>query len=47
VAGITFEQSYTHSKTFNVTGGVSYDLKVYDGDYTNVLGLYLTLNWYF
>jgi biofilm PGA synthesis protein PgaA len=47
VAGITFEQSYVHSKTFNVTGGVSYDLKVYDGDYTNVLGLYLTLNWYF
>jgi hypothetical protein len=47
VAGITFEQSYVHSKTFNVTGGVSYDLKVYDGDYTNVLGAYLTLNWYF
>jgi tetratricopeptide (TPR) repeat protein len=47
VAGITFEQSYVHSKTFNVTGGISYDLKVYDGDYTNVLGLYLALNWYF
>ena len=47
VAGITFEQSYVHSKTFNVTGGISYDLKVYDGDYTNVLGLYATLNWYF
>jgi biofilm PGA synthesis protein PgaA len=47
VAGITFEQSYVHSKTFNVTGGVSYDLKVYDGDYTNVLGAYVTLNWYF
>jgi hypothetical protein len=47
VGGITFEQSYVHSKTFNVTGGVSYDLKVYDGDYTNVLGAYLTLNWYF
>ncbi len=47
VAGITFEQSYVHSKTFNVTGNVSYDLRVYDGDYTNVLGAYLTLNWYF
>jgi biofilm PGA synthesis protein PgaA len=47
VAGITFEQSYVHSKTFNVTAGVSYDLKVYDGDYTNVVGAYVTLNWYF
>jgi biofilm PGA synthesis protein PgaA len=47
VAGITFEQSYVHSKTFNVTGGISYDLKVYDGDYTNVVGAYVTLNWYF
>jgi len=47
VAGITFEQSYVHSKTFNVTGNVSYDLRVYDGDYTNVVGAYLTLNWYF
>ena len=47
VAGITFEQVYVHSKTFNVTGNVSYDLRVYDGDYTHVLGAYLTLNWYF
>jgi hypothetical protein len=47
VAGVTFEQSYVHSKTFNITGNVSYDLRVYDGDYTNVLGAYLTLNWYF
>lgn len=47
VAGITFEQSYVHSKTFNITGNVSYDLRVYDGDYTNVVGAYVTLNWYF
>jgi len=47
VAGVTFEQVYVHSKTFNVTGNVSYDLRVYDGDYTHVLGAYLTLNWYF
>ena len=47
VAGTTFEMTYVHSKTFNVTGNVSYDLRVYDGDYTNVVGAYLTLNWYF
>jgi len=47
VAGVTFEQIYVHSKTFNITGNVSYDLRVYDGDYTNVVGAYLTLNWYF
>lgn len=47
VAGITFEQVYVHSKTFNVTGNVSYDLRVYDGDYTHVVGAYVTLNWYF
>ncbi len=47
VGGITFETTYVHSKTFNVTGGVSYDLRVYDGDYTHVVGAYLTLNWYF
>ena len=47
VAGITFEQLYEHSKTFNVAGGVSYDLRVYDGDYTHVVGAYVTLNWYF
>ncbi len=47
VAGVTFEQSYVHSKTFNITGNVSYDLRVYDGDYTHVVGAYVTLNWYF
>jgi tetratricopeptide (TPR) repeat protein len=47
VGGITFEQTYVHSKTLDLTGGISYDLKTYDGEYTNVLGLYLILNWYF
>ena len=47
VGGATLEQVYVHSKTFNIRGNVSYDLKVYDGNYTNVLGLFLTLNWYF
>lgn len=47
VGGVTFEQVYEHSKKFNVTGNVSYDLRVYDGNYTNVVGAYLTCNWYF
>lgn len=47
IGGITFEQTYVHSKTLDLTAGVSYDLRIYDGDYTNVLGLYLVLNWYF
>lgn len=47
VAGVTLEEVYVHSRTFNVRGSASYDLRVYDGNYTNVLGLYLTLNWYF
>ena len=47
VGGITFEQTYVHSKTLDLTAGVSYDLRIYDGDYTHVLGLYLVLNWYF
>ena len=47
VGGITFEQTYVHSKTLDLTAGISYDLRIYDGDYTHVLGLYLVLNWYF
>jgi len=47
VGGITFEQTYVHSKTLDLTAGISYDLRIYDGDYTHVLGLYLILNWYF
>lgn len=47
VGGITFEQTYVHSKTLDFTGGISYDLRIYDGEYTHVLGLYLVLNWYF
>ncbi|HTZ38577.1 MAG TPA: hypothetical protein VMB77_00345 [Syntrophales bacterium] len=47
VGGVTLEEVYVHSRTFNVRGSASYDLRVYDGNYTNVIGLYLTLNWYF
>jgi hypothetical protein len=47
VAGITLEQTIVASKTFDVAGSVSYDLKVYDGDYTHVLATYLTVNWRF
>lgn len=46
-AGITYEHSYIHSKRLGMTGNVSYDLKVYDGSYTNTLGTYLTLDWHF
>jgi hypothetical protein len=47
VAGVTLEQQYTHSKTFSITGKVSYDLKAYDGNYTNALSTFLTLDWRF
>jgi tetratricopeptide (TPR) repeat protein len=47
VAGVTLEQQYTHSKTFSFTGNVSYDLKAYDGNYTNALSTFLTLDWRF
>jgi len=47
VAGITYEQLIVLSKTFQLTWNVSYDLRVYDGDYTNVLGAYFTLQWCF
>lgn len=47
VAGITYEQWIVLSKTFQLTWNVSYDMKVYDGDYTHVLGAYVTLQWCF
>ncbi|MCX5834244.1 MAG: hypothetical protein NTV99_07010 [Deltaproteobacteria bacterium] len=47
VAGITYEQLIVLSKTFQLTWNVSYDLRVYDGDYTHVLGAYVTLQWCF
>jgi biofilm PGA synthesis protein PgaA len=47
VAGITYEQLLVLSKTFQLTWNVSYDLRVYDGDYTNVLGAYFTFQWCF
>jgi predicted Zn-dependent protease len=47
VAGITYEQVLTLSKTFNLTWNASYDLKVYSGNYTHVLGAYFTFKKYF
>lgn len=47
VAGITYEQLIVLSKTFQLTWNVSYDLRVYDGDYTHVLGAYVSLQWCF
>jgi tetratricopeptide (TPR) repeat protein len=47
VGGVTLEQQYTHSKTLSITGKVSYDLKAYDGNYTNSLSTFLTLDWRF
>jgi len=47
VAGITYEQLITLSKTLQLTWNVSYDMRVYDGDYTHVLGAYVQLQWFF
>jgi tetratricopeptide (TPR) repeat protein len=47
VAGITYEQLIVLSKTFQLTWNVSYDMRVYDGDYTHVLGAYVSLQWCF
>ncbi|MDD3580615.1 MAG: tetratricopeptide repeat protein [Desulfobacca sp.] len=47
VAGITYEQLFNLSKTFGLTWNVSYDLRVYTGEYTHVLGTYFTFRKYF
>jgi len=47
VAGITYEQLLDISKTFGLTWNVSYDLRVYTGEYTHVLGTYFTFRKYF
>ena len=47
VAGLTLEQTLKWSKKFALTANVSYDLRVYDGDYTHVLGTYVGFKKYF
>lgn len=47
MAGVTLEQQYTHSKTVSMRGSVSYDLKSYDGRFSNALGTYLNIDWRF
>ena len=47
VAGITYEQALSLSKTFDMTWNTSYDLKVYSGNYVHVLGAYFTFKKYF
>ncbi|MFP3868834.1 MAG: hypothetical protein ACLFUU_11850 [Desulfobacteraceae bacterium] len=46
-AGITYEQLLVLSKSFSVNWNVSYDLRVYTGDYTHVLGTYFTFRKHF
>jgi hypothetical protein len=47
VAGLTIEQTLKWSKTFSLTANVSYDLRVYDGVYSHVLGAYFGFKKYF
>jgi biofilm PGA synthesis protein PgaA len=47
VAGLTLEQTVKWSKKFTLTANVSYDLRVYDGDYSHVLGTYVGFKKYF
>jgi Flp pilus assembly protein TadD len=47
VAGLTLEQKLKWSKRFTMTANVSYDLRVYDGVYSHVLGAYVGFKKYF
>jgi len=47
VAGLTLEQKLKWSKRFTMTANVSYDLRVYDGVYSHVLGAYAGFKKYF
>lgn len=47
VAGLTLEQKLKWSKKFTMTANVSYDLRVYDGVYSHVLGAYVGFKKYF
>jgi biofilm PGA synthesis protein PgaA len=47
VAGLTIEQKLKWSKTLTVTANVSYDLQLYDGVYSHVLGAYFGFKKYF
>ena len=47
VAGLTMEQKLKWSKEFALTANVSYDLRVYDGVYSHVLGTYFGFKKYF
>ncbi len=42
VAGITYEQLLELSQSFSLNWNVSYDLRVYTGEYTHVLGTFFT-----
>ncbi len=47
VGGLTLEQTLIWSKKFSLTANVSYDLRVYDGVYSHVLGAYVGFKKYF
>jgi hypothetical protein len=47
VAGLTIEQTLKWSKTLTLRANVSYDLRVYDGVYSHVLGAYFGFKKYF
>lgn len=47
VGGLTLEQTLIWSKQFSITANVSYDLRVYDGVYSHVLGAYVGFKKYF
>jgi hypothetical protein len=47
VTGLTLEQKLIWSKKFAITANISYDLRVYDGEYTHVLGTYVGFKKYF
>lgn len=47
VGGVTYGQDISFSKTFALSWSVSYDLRVYDGNYTHALGAALYFKKYF
>ncbi len=47
VGGITYEPTLVWSKTLEINGNISYDTRVYDGEYTHVLGAYFGFKKYF
>jgi hypothetical protein len=47
VGGVTYGMDIWLSKTFGLTWNVSYDLRVYDGNYSHVLGAALFFKKYF